>query len=296
VLFWRWKLVVPSQEKKVIWWGIILALACLVKVTAWIIFLAVILFWLIKFLFARRKYFLKYIVLVFIVVSFLNLPWIIYKQYNYHGYFSINIYDDQPRQNILTSAGWQYIFAFNTHIFRDYPYWYSQPYSYAAILLSDSFGNYYNLFHNCTKMESLTSSQAIVVGNGQNTTPQLWQALLNTNRVALPIVIIWWLGFFAWVFRSIKQKKVEDYDLWLLIVMLGGWSASIFHNLRLPYLEAGVLKAHFIYFTYPILSFFAYREWWRILADKWWWCILAFVPWLIYLVLSWDILMVDYFV
>lgn len=296
VLFYRWQLNRDGRDKKVFWWAVILAITCLAKVTGWVVVIAALLFWLIKYFVSKRKYYLKYIVILIFVVSCLNLPWIVYKQNNYNGYFSINIYDDKPRQNIMTSDGWRYIFAINTHIFTDYPYWYSQPHSYASILLSDSFGNYYNLFHNSEAMEALPEDQAILVGNGQNTTAKLWNSLINTNRVGLLITAIWWIGFAAWAVSRIKKKRIDDYDLFALIVMLGGWSASIFHNLRLPYLEAGVLKAHFIYFTYPILSLIAYRQWWQILKNKLWYLAVVLLPWLIYLLVAWDILMIEKFV
>lgn len=296
VLFYSWQLTSSQKDKKIVYWSIVLAFACWVKITAWIILIAVILLWLIKLIVTRQKYFIKYIALVLLVTSTLNLPWIVYKQQHYNSYFSINIYDDKPRQNIFTSDGWDYILSINTHIFTDYPYWYSLPHSYVSVLLSDSFGNYYNLFHNCTRMEGLPDSEKFIVGNGQNTTSQLWQSLLNTNRWALLVVTIWWFGLLSWLWNKIKKRKIGDYDLFLLLVLFGGWSASLFHNLRLPYLEAGVLKAHFIYFTYPIMTLIAYGQWWKLLKKKVWWFIIAFIPWIVYLLIAWDILMIDYYV
>jgi|GEM_PF-1563542 len=290
-LFLYWKLLSPHKEKKIFAWALILAGAVLVKITALIVLMAVIGVWLIKWFLTKQKYFGKYIFTVLLLALAINLPWVIYKNNNYNGYFSINIYDAKPRQNLVTSSGWHYIFAINTHVFKDYPVWFSQPNSYFSILLSDSFGDYYNMFEVGT--ENLPDSAKILVGNGRYTTPPLWQAMLNVNRLALIIAGIWWLGFGAWLFACLKNKKIGDYDLFILIVMSGGWLASIFHNLRLPYLEVGVLKAHFIYFTYPLLAMISYRFWWQVIKNKLWWFIVVMAPILIYLWLAWDILLVD---
>lgn len=291
-LFYKFKLSLKDNDTKLFYFALILALAALVKISALIIFVAIILFYLFKYFTSRQKYFLKYIFIVFFVFFFINLPWIIYKQQNYNTYFSINIYDDKPRQSILRSEGWEYIAAINTHIFTDYPYWFSKPDSYFSILLSDSFADYYNIF-NYPGIENLREDQKILVGNGRYTTSKLWNSMLNTNRLALGIFFLWFIGFFSYLFRALKRKKIEDNDLFLLIVLFGGWIASLYHNLRLPYLEAGVLKAQFIYFTFPILSLIAYRLWWQLFKNKFYWAILAFGPWLLYLYLAKNILLTN---
>ncbi|MCD4760625.1 glycosyltransferase family 39 protein [bacterium] len=291
-LFYKFKLVDKGKELKLIYWALILGLSVLVKVTALIILLAIILFYLLKYIVCRQKYLLKYIVIIFFVVFFVNLPWITYKQQNYNTYFTINIYDDKPKQSIIKSTGWKYIFTVNTHIFTDYPYWFSKPDSYFSVLLSDSFGDYYNLF-NYPGIENFEEDQKILVGNGRYTTTKLWQSMLNTNRLALGFFVIWFLGFFAYLFSLLKKKKIKDNDLFLLIVLFGGWLASFYHNLRLPYLEVGVLKAHFIYFTYPILTLIAYKKWWQIFKNKLWWFILAFGPWILYLLIAKNILLTN---
>lgn len=291
-LFYKFELSTKGKDRKLFYWSLILALAALVKISALIILMAIILFYLFKYFTSRQKYFLKYIFIVFFVVFFVNAPWVVYKQENYHTYFSINIYDAKTKQSIINSDGWKYIFAINTHIFTDYPYWFSKPDSYFSVLLSDSFGDYYNIF-NYPGIENLPDEQKILVGNGRYTTPKLWNSMLNTNRLALVIFFIWFIGFFAHLFKAFRHKKIEDSDLFLLIVLFGGWGASFYHNLRLPYLEIGILKAHFIYFTFPILTLFAYRFFWQVFKNKFYWAILAFGPWLLYLYVAKNILLTN---
>jgi len=292
ILFYKFKLAENNKDNKLVYWALILALTALLKITALIVLLAIIVFYILKFIVSHQKYYLKYILIVFFVVLSINIPWVVYKQHNFHTYFSINIYDDKPKQSIIRSEAWKYIFDINTHIFTDYPYWFSKPDSYFSVLLSDSFGDYYNLF-NYPGIENFDDSQKILVGNGRYTTNRLWQSMINTNRLALFIFLIWFVGLGNYLFRIIKKKRIEDNDLFLLILLFGGWSASLYHNLRLPYLEAGVLKAHFIYFTYPILTLISYKYWWKIFKNKIWWFILAFGPWLIYLIVAKNILLTN---
>ena len=293
LLFSKWSLLAETKEKEVLWWALLLAVATLVKITALIVLLSVIIIWLIKWVVTKKSYFLKYILLVFLVVSIVNAPWVIYKQKNYRGYFSINIYDAKPHQNILSSEGWSYIKTLNARIFVDYPYWFSAPDSYLSILVSDTFGDYYNLFNDYVRMEELPADRKILVGNGRYTTPYLWRSMLRVNRLGALIAVFWSLGFLAWIMQQVRSKRINGYDLFLLIALTGGWLALLYQNLRLPYLEAGVLKAHFIYFTYPIFTLFAYQGWWEVLKNKVWWSLISFVPLIVYLFLAANILLVN---
>jgi len=292
-LFYYWKLLEPNNYRKIIYWSLILALAFLTKITAAIIFIGVFLVYLYKFIKERDLYFLKYILIIIILTFSINLPWIIYKQNNYQGYFSINIYNEKPKQNILTSEAWSYIFKINTKVFRDYPYWFSEPESYFSILLSSSFGDYYNLFNNYERIYNLPVKERILVGNGRYTTPYLFKTMLNINRIGLFIFIIWLIGFFGYWIDKIKKKKIKDYDLFLLLIFLGGFFASIYHNLRLPYLEIGVLKAHFIYFIYPLGTFFAYTYFRKKIKNNFLQIIILVLPLILYLTIAWPILYIQ---
>ena len=292
-LFYYWKLLNKNNYKKIIYWSLILSLALLTKVTAYIILISAILIYLYKLIIEKKSYFLKYIFIIIILSLTINLPWIIYKHKNYNGYFSINIYNDKPKQNILTSDAWDYIFKVNRKIFIDYPYWFSTPNSYFSILLSDSFGDYYNLFNNYERIYNLPDDKKILTGNGRYTTYNLFKTMLNINRIGLFIFIFWFVGFFGYWIDKIKNKKINDYSLFLLLVFCGGFFASLYHNLRLPYLEVGVLKAHFIYFIYPIATFFSYSYFKEKIKNKFIQIILLLAPLIIYLILAWPILYIQ---
>ncbi|HPV70841.1 MAG TPA: hypothetical protein PKY08_03035, partial [Candidatus Magasanikbacteria bacterium] len=87
-----------------------------------------------------------------------------------------------------------------------------------------------------------------------------------------------------------RQKKYQPYIIFLLLALFGGWAALLFNNLRLPYLERGVLKAHFIYFTFPILTLLSYAWWFKAIKNKWLLILITVGPFLAYLIIAWPML------
>lgn len=290
-LFIKFDLLAEYKLKKVIIWSVLLALGLWIKLTIYIVLMSVLLFYIINIF--KKRYLWKYILLIITIPLLLNIPWLVYKKNNFNSYFTINIYDVKPRQSILTSDAWKYIFTINTNIFIDYPYWYKLPHSYFSILLSDSFGDYYNLFNHKLKIGELAEIDKILIVNGRYTTQEHWQSLLNANRIGLGFFVLWLVGFIIFIFTLLKKKIAwSSYTIFWLIALLAGWSASIFHNLKLPYLEAGVLKGHFIYYTYPLFTILAYYGLEKIIRHKVLLNILFFLPLIIYLFLAWRILRV----
>ncbi len=288
-LFIKFDLLAENKLKKIVIWSLLLALGLWIKLTLYLVLLSVLLFYSINIF--KKKYLWKYILVVVTLPLLLNIPWLVYKKNNFDSYFTINMYDAKPRQSILSSDAWQYIFAINTRIFTDYPFWYRLPHSYFSVLLSDSFGDYYNLFNHKLKIEGLADADKIFIVNGRYTTHEHWQSLLNTNRIALGFFLLWLAGFITFMFTLFKKKIVwSSYTIFWLIALLAGWSASIFHNLKLPYLEAGVLKGHFIYYTYPLFTILAYYALEKIIKNKIVLSLVFFLPLIIYVVLAWRML------
>jgi hypothetical protein len=193
----------------------------------------------------------------------------------------------------VTSDAWKYIFTINKRIFTDYPYWYKLPYSYFSILLSDSFGDYYNLFNNKIEMDELPKADKILIVNGRYTTPAYWQSLLNTNRIGLSFFLVWLIGFIVFIFSFLKKRiDFSNYLVFWLIALFGGWAALLYNNLLLPYLDVGVLKGHFIYYTYPLFVILAYFGLEKIIKNKIMLGIIFWLPLVMYVVLGWRILRV----
>jgi hypothetical protein len=290
-LFIKSDLLTDHRLKKVIIWSLLLAIGLWIKLTIYLVLLSALLFYIINI--GKRKYLWKYILIIIVIPVALNIPWLLYKKNNFNSYFTINIYDAKPRQSIVTSDAWKYIFTINKSIFTNYPYWYKLPYSYFSILLSDSFGDYYNLFNNKIEIEELPDANKILIVNGRYTTPTHWKALLATNRIGLAFFIMWFIGFAAFIFSFLKKKiDFSNYVIFWLIACLGGWAALVFNNLRLPYLEAGILKGHFIYYTYPLFTILAYFGLEKIIKNKLILCAFLFVPLFFYIYYAWRILLV----
>lgn len=287
------QLLSARKKKWVVVWSIIAGLAVLTKLTAIIIVVAVLLTWIFFAILKNKKHLIAYVLITVILVTLINIPWLIYKKNNFGEVFSINSYEKTTKQNLLTSDAWKYFFAINHHSFTDYPFWFSKPYSFSAILLGDTFGDYYNLFNNPEKINQLPDNQKILVGNGRYTTPRIWQSMLLVNRVSLVVSLIWLIGFIAWLGIRIRKRQFSGYDLFLLLLFVGGWLALIYNNLRLPYLERGVLKAQFIFFTFPLLAIFAYSGLWQALRSKIVWVIICFVPIAIYIIFAWPMIYIN---
>lgn len=291
-LFVYLSLLEEKKEKQVIFWAVILALAILVKITAAIIFLAALICWLAQSVMARKKCYLVYIFLTIFVVLLLNLPWLAYKQEIFGRPFTMNYFEREHQQSILKSGGWAYLLKFNPKVFTVDPYWYNLPHSAAAIFISDSFGDYYNLFNNPEKTRLLPENEKIMVDNGRETTPRLYEAMLGINRLGLIIFIIWLFGLFGYIIQALKNKKINQYDVFLLILLFGGWGALVYNNLRYPYLARGTLKAAFILFTFPLLALISSSWYWRNIGNKFLWAAVSFLPFILYLIFAWPILVV----
>lgn len=291
-LFIYLSLLAEKKEKAVVFWAIILALAFLVKITALIVLLAASISWLIQAAITKKKCYLFYILFTFFVVLFLNLPWLVYKHDVFGRWFTLNYFERENRQKISESAGWSYLLKINPKVFTINPYWSSPPHSAAAIFISDSFGDYYNLFNNPEKIRRLPTDGKIMVDNGRETTPSLYQSMLNVNRLGLTIFVIWLIGFFGYLFQALKNKKIDRHHVFLLILLFGGYSALVYNNLRYPYLERGTLKAAFILFTFPLLTLFSYLWYWQKINNKFLWVAVAFLPFILYLIFAWPVLIV----
>jgi hypothetical protein len=290
-LFIKSDLLAENKLKKVIIWSLLLAIGLWIKLTVYLVLLAVIFFYSLNIF--KKKYLWKYVLIIIVIPVTLNIPWLLYKKNNFNSYFTINIYDAKPRQNIVTSDAWKYIFTINKRIFTDYPYWYKLPYSYFSILLSDSFGDYYNLFNNKIEMDELPKADKILIVNGRYTTPAYWQSLLNTNRIGLSFFLVWLIGFIVFIFSFLKKRiDFSNYLVFWLIALFGGWAALLYNNLLLPYLDVGVLKGHFIYYTYPLFVILAYFGLEKIIKNKIMLGIIFWLPLVMYVVLGWRILRV----
>jgi len=268
-LLYRWNLFEDKKHKLVLFWASLLAIATLVKLTAFVCLIAFVVSCIFFGLVRKRGYYVVYALLAILVVSFVNTPWFLYKQKQFDGSFSINVYEEGHKQTLVESDGWTYLLTFSTQPFTTQPYWETTPYSVVSILVADTASDYYNLFHDYASHQSLPESQRIQTSNGRFTTPALVQAGLWSNRIALILFAMWGIGFFATMVSSVRTKGVDAREWFVYILVGGGVLALMYNVLRMPYIERGVLKMQFIYFALPLAHVVAYRWWWKVLKSRW---------------------------
>lgn len=293
ILFLYWKLLDDYKYKKVILFATILSFATMIKMTALIVLLGVSIIWFLSFVLQRKKYFIFYILIVISIFFVSNAPWLIHKVNTYGNAFAINTLETE-KNNVFRSDAWYYVFRINTDIFYKNPYLTRELNSYFAILLSDTFSDHYNLFNNPDKMVDRVDK--IMLNNNRFTNQKLWNAMLNVNKVGFVIFAIWLVGFIFFmkdfIFNFIKYKKIDYYEAFLLIVLLGAWFALLYNNLCYPYLHRGVLKGHFIYYSYPLFVTLSYISLYKHIANKFLYYLLVIVPIIIYIIIAWPILYV----
>lgn len=304
LLFVLWRLWEPRRWSYLAGWSVLLAGALWIKMTAFIVLIAALIVWLIKALLRGQRGLLLYAVLACSLVAALHAPWLLYKQTHFDSALTINAYEELPRASLLSSPGWNLFTTITPNIFFNAPYWTATMTSLPALLLSDTFGDYYNLFNHVDRINVLPDSQRILIDNGRFTTPKLWRALLATNRVALVISAILTIGLLGSLLSSwqrwreglfSKTMEVQErlwQHLFLLLVALGGMSALLYNILRLPYLERGVAKAQFIWFVMPILTYFSYRYLFEHIKHPVIRGLVLVGPWILYALVAWPMVWV----
>lgn len=280
---------VPAR--RIVLFGALLGVALVTKITAVIALLAALLVWGWRLLAARDARFLARIAVVLALAALIQAPWLVHKVRTFGTLASINLYETLPRYRPWDSPGWRYVFAWNNRILTDYPYWYSLPQSGPAVLLADSFGDYYNLFGNVDRVNALPEAERTLTGNGRYTTPALWRALLAANRIGLGIAAVWAIGLVGYLVDLARKRRLDPQTAFVLLALVGGGAALLANNLRLPYLDRGVLKAHFIYFTYPLLATLAWG-WLRERLPSAAWALVVLAPLAAYVVVAWPMLAV----
>ena len=292
-LFLRWRLLETGQWKLVVLWAVVLLVATLTKITAFVVLVAAAITWIAVAFFTRRRFTLGYLALTVAIVAAGNMPWFAYKYRHFDQLFSVNLYQEGARQSMFRSEAYGYLFRFDYHIFWDQPYWVDETKSFAAILIADAFSDHYNLFTNVDRLRDAPSRDKLLA-SGRFTTPRVRLAVLRAARVGLLVVSLWLVGLVGWLWRRGESLNGRSFaDLFLFLLMLGSLGALVYENLLFPYLGLGVLKASFIYFAFPIVA---------LLAGTWWWerCrsllgrLLVFVgPIILYVVVSWSMLIID---
>ncbi len=282
-----------KSRKNLIAFSIILGIATLVKLTAFVALGAAVLTWLIAFARTREQSFLFSAAVALAIVGIINLPWVVYKYHHFDSVFTINLAESGTKQSIVSSDGWQYLRTLNAHVFSDYPYWFRGPHSFVSILIADAFGDYYNLFGQADRVRALPDTEKILTGNGRYTTPANWRANAWAIRTGLVISLVSVIGFIGFIVSRFRSRSWTANDIFLTLLVLGGFLSLVYNVLRLPYLERGTLKAQFILFAFPLLWIISNTWWSRVVKRPAILSLIIGAPWIVYLFLAWPILWVS---
>ena len=106
-----------KSRKNLIAFSIILGIATLVKLTAFVALGAAVLTWLIAFARTREQSFLFSAAVALAIVGIINLPWVVYKYHHFDSVFTINLAESGTKQSLVSSDGWQYLRTLNAHVF-----------------------------------------------------------------------------------------------------------------------------------------------------------------------------------
>ena len=267
LLWLRFRLDRPARWGKVAIWSLILALATLTKLTAVVVGVAAILAWGWLAWRRRQRALLGYAAVAVVIVALVNLPWLFYKQRHFGAAFAVNLFERGKAQPIIGSAGWPMVWRFNPKLLTDNPFFSGATHSLAAVLFAEPFADYYNLFTQLDEVSRLPEDATRVAGNGRVAPLAHWTNNIRLNRLGLLLASLWLVGLAGAVRSAISRGTLAE--RWLLLVVAGSWAALLYHALRYPFPERGVLKASFIYFTLPIMAALAYRWWWSVLP-RWW--------------------------
>ncbi len=225
-------------------------------------------------------------------------PWLVYKQATFGNALSINSYEQENRQPLFTKASAQLFTNINIQPLISQPYWEHRPHSFWTVLAFDMVNDYYHLFDHVDYEQSVSLLPKVITGNGRSVSlvgvsNSLW--VNRTGMLVLLVLAIGVIGAAIHAVMSMRKKQVSDATIFFLILIVGGFAALVYNALRFPFLERGIVKFHFIYFTLPLMALVGYDWWqrncpWRLLSSS-----LIFGPLVLYTICAWQIIVIQLF-
>lgn len=238
--------------------GLICGLSLLTKITALIIILSILIYFLLQ-LAKNKKINFKYLFVFLVLIIIINIPWFIYKNKHISPGFTINNQHFLEEKAIKLDERINFFLKFDFDIFI-FPYWYSGGTAFWSMLYADSFYDYYGSIENKDyinyllkndpdKLVRTTHAPSYVTKKSKN----LANLIIYLSPL-LAIIIILGLGFL--IFSFLKTKR-NDYFFYSTI-SLGFLAALLFFAYRYPYYDYGIVKSIFIFpfYIFPVWGFF----------------------------------------
>jgi 4-amino-4-deoxy-L-arabinose transferase-like glycosyltransferase len=247
-----------TRKKDYLILAVICGLALLTKITALIVILSILIFFIFN-LYSEKKLQFKSLLLFFVIIIAMNTPWFIYKHFYISPGFSINNQHFLEPKPLKLDNRINFFLKFDTDIFI-FPYWYSGGRSFWSMLYADSFYDYYGTIENKNYINYLIKNKPSKLARTTHASTYVTQKNKNLTNIILylspflALMII--LGFIYLIFKFFKTKKSSF--LFYLVVTAGFLLALIYSAYRYPYYDHGIVKSIFIFpfYIFPIWAFF----------------------------------------
>ncbi|OGH92412.1 MAG: hypothetical protein A2479_00410 [Candidatus Magasanikbacteria bacterium RIFOXYC2_FULL_39_8] len=263
ILFFYWRMHTHSFWNWKRWLVLVLGLSILVwvKLTAWVVVLAIIV-WLIIYSLTHRYWRGLLIAgFIFIVVGVLYSPWLIHKYKVYGTAFTINSYEIEKDTHMTR----KFFVRWNSDVL-DYPIWDSSKNSFWSMFLASTFVDYDNVFENYEssqyeqgKFFKTSNERAVSTKSVAKQTILLW--------FSLPYILFFVIGGFVWLVQM-ARSRFKNNDL-LLGILAAGFFASLVYNVwQYPFLDRGTMKTIFILVFFPLVALLSVGSL-QCIVEKW---------------------------
>jgi len=237
--------------KKIIYLSVILGLAMLVKMSAAILVLTLLVWLLWRVVYYKKIKWFYYTIVMLVVVCIVYSPWAIYKQKNIGSIWSVNAYEDRIDEERELVSG--FFSRVDGEIFNN-PFWSSGSMSFYSMLYADAFSDYYMVSNNLDKNNlEVADNKKVMTGSGNFVTYTKYNWSILLMYLSLPILLVGILGVLILLMEWVKTKCKPTVNLFVLIFLAGSFAAVIFNVVNFPFLERGTLKASFILAAWPLL-------------------------------------------
>ena len=232
--------------KKSLFFGLILGLGLLTKLSILIFLLAFLIFFIYKNLYNKKYRDFQFLPVIFIVAFLICLPWLYYKNKNIGSIWSINSYENEiVREENPAKLPLSFWLTFDFSIF-DNPFWRNGQKSFVTMLTADTFIDYYVIGDNVDIMNEKPIDQKILTDSGRFISQDKFIWSLWLFDWSLLWVLFFTISLIYLLVKFIKNKFKPDNLLFLLIFCFGSFAALAYNVYAYPFLERGTLKAGFI--------------------------------------------------
>jgi dolichol-phosphate mannosyltransferase len=232
--------------KQFFWLGWLFGLALLTKITALIVIIAIIAYFIWR-AFAEKKFlWFKGSILTVVIALIVFAPWLVYRSTKVLDSFSINNTDFLAPKALVVDDRIDYFTGIDKNIFTQ-PNFKSGKFSFWSMLYADTFYDYYGSMENEDFINQAPKEVLVNVSDGEEAS-YISKKSFNRNKIlvylGLPLTLFLFFGMMYNGVVFFKNRKLSSYLLGVLPPAF--LLAQIYYAYRYPYFDFGVVKAIFI--------------------------------------------------